>query len=159
MYVDDYIPCHPKSDCPVFAMSKHDGHLWVMLMEKAWAKLHGSYCMTRQGYPSMVYAHLTGAPTTRIDHNSVEKPNELWASVKLAHHKNYIVSACRYENDLDSNPSNSLSSYSYTIMSTLSLKVSGHKVKLFKLRNPWSVFEWTGDWSDKSDKWTEELRK
>jgi calpain-15 len=29
-----------------------------------------------------------------------------------------------------------------------------------KLRNPWgNKGEWNGDWSDKSDKWTPELKK
>ncbi len=28
-------------------------------------------------------------------------------------------------------------------------------VKLLKLRNPWGNFEWDGDWSDNSNKWTE----
>jgi hypothetical protein len=27
------------------------------------------------------------------------------------------------------------------------------------LRNPWGSGEWTGDWSDNSPLWTEELRK
>jgi len=27
-------------------------------------------------------------------------------------------------------------------------------VKLIKLRNPWGTFEWDGDWSDKSSKWS-----
>lgn len=38
--VDDYIPC--KKDIPYF--SKGNGNeLWVIILEKAWAKLHGSY--------------------------------------------------------------------------------------------------------------------
>lgn len=29
--------------------------------------------------------------------------------------------------------------------------------KLMQLRNPWGKFEWDGDWSDRSNKWTEEM--
>jgi calpain-15 len=31
-------------------------------------------------------------------------------------------------------------------------------VRLIKLRNPWGKFEWNGDYSDKSDLWTEEMK-
>ena len=34
----------------------------------------------------------------------------------------------------------------------------GHKLRLIQIRNPWGFKEWTGDWSDKSDKWTPELK-
>ncbi len=30
--------------------------------------------------------------------------------------------------------------------------------RLIKLRNPWGKTEWKGDWSDKSARWTKELR-
>ena len=33
----------------------------------------------------------------------------------------------------------------------------GHK--LLNIRNPWGKFEWDGDWSDNSDKWTEEIKE
>jgi len=32
-------------------------------------------------------------------------------------------------------------------------------VRLVKLRNPWGNTEWTGDWNDQSDKWTDELKE
>ena len=34
----------------------------------------------------------------------------------------------------------------------------GQKVRLLRLRNPWGNFEWQGDWGDKSDCWTPELK-
>ena len=30
--------------------------------------------------------------------------------------------------------------------------------KLINLRNPWGHKEWLGDWSDKSEKWTKDIR-
>ena len=38
--IDDFIPCAKKA--PVFS-SANGNELWVILLEKAWAKLHGSY--------------------------------------------------------------------------------------------------------------------
>ena len=29
--------------------------------------------------------------------------------------------------------------------------------RLVNIRNPWGQFEWDGEWSDKSDKWTQEM--
>ena len=31
---------------------------------------------------------------------------------------------------------------------------SGMKVQLLKIRNPWGIIEWKGDWGAHSDKWT-----
>jgi hypothetical protein len=39
--VDNYVPCNDEGD-PCFA-SCNTPELWVILLEKAWAKLHGSY--------------------------------------------------------------------------------------------------------------------
>ena len=41
--VDDYLPTIYNK--PAFASSQ-DSELWVALLEKAWAKLHGSYALT-----------------------------------------------------------------------------------------------------------------
>ena len=35
------------------------------------------------------------------------------------------------------------------------IKADDYKgVKLLQIRNPWGSFEWDGDWSDNSPKWT-----
>jgi hypothetical protein len=41
--VDDYLPCLQKHDEPFFSHSKVRGEFWMCLLEKAWAKLHGSF--------------------------------------------------------------------------------------------------------------------
>lgn len=39
--VDDYIPCQENGK--VAFSSNHGNEIWVMILEKAYAKLHGSY--------------------------------------------------------------------------------------------------------------------
>ena len=60
--VDDHIPCDQDQGEPVFATSI-DKDLWVLLLEKAWAKLHGSYKRIEYGNHATVFRDLTGAPT------------------------------------------------------------------------------------------------
>lgn len=41
--VDDYFPfCERKNDW-AFSRSSTEKEIWVLLLEKAWAKIHGSY--------------------------------------------------------------------------------------------------------------------
>jgi hypothetical protein len=56
--VDDYIPC--KIDgTPKFSRATGD-ELWVLLLEKAYAKLHGNYYQTRLGFVTQGMSDLTG---------------------------------------------------------------------------------------------------
>ena len=74
--VDNFFPCNVlkgkmKMIRPAFAKG-YDGELWTMLLEKGWAKLHGSYYRTEKGFPSHAAAHMLGVPTKRIDHEPLQ---------------------------------------------------------------------------------------
>ena len=69
--IDDQIPYDPESKGPAFSKS-HLNELWVILLEKAWAKLNGSYEMTRYGQSTTALIFLTGFPTIYFDHQYVE---------------------------------------------------------------------------------------
>lgn len=62
--IDDYIPCYRGE--PAFSKSNGD-ELWVILLEKAWAKVHGSYERIEAGFAENVLRDLTGAPTKVIE--------------------------------------------------------------------------------------------
>ena len=66
--VDDFIPYNKKFNSPAFAHSKVEGELWICLLEKAWAKVHGSYGMIINSYPELVLATLTNKPIQVINH-------------------------------------------------------------------------------------------
>jgi len=59
--VDDFFPCNEVGE-PQCAKSNDDGEMWVMLLEKGWAKLHGSYFRSEGGWATHVSMHLTGLP-------------------------------------------------------------------------------------------------
>jgi len=67
--VDDYFPCKPGEDFPAFSKA-HGNELWVMLLEKAWAKLNGCYEHIIMGHPAEALRAITGAPCVTISHKA-----------------------------------------------------------------------------------------
>ena len=67
--VDDFIPCltgKTKSSVPAFTKSKPN-ELWVILLEKAYAKIYGSYEKINNGITGTIIHDLTGAPYENFD--------------------------------------------------------------------------------------------
>lgn len=94
--VDDYFPCTAEGG-PVFTRAKN-GELWVMLLEKAYAKLHGNYSLLREGLAFEALLDLTGAPTEAInleDPNIVEliKSGTLFDSIVKANNQGFLLTA------------------------------------------------------------------
>lgn len=63
--VDDYFPCRTNG-VPIFSRS-NGPEMWVLLIEKAYAKLHGNYWNLKAGYANEGLIDLTGCPTTLYD--------------------------------------------------------------------------------------------
>ena len=79
--IDDYIPCD-KDKVPLFARNQGD-ELWVMLLEKAYAKLHFKYWNLNDGYLSNSLADLTGGPIETLsfpkNYDKTKKSHREWA--------------------------------------------------------------------------------
>jgi len=71
--VDDYFPCQPKQG-PIFSRA-NGNELWVLLLEKAYAKYHGSYMLLRGGFASEGMMDLTGCPTQAFvfEHSEIQE--------------------------------------------------------------------------------------
>jgi calpain-15 len=63
--VDDYFPCLPCSG-PLFSRA-NGNEMWVLLLEKAYAKLHGNYFTLRGGFANEGMIDLTGCPSSTYD--------------------------------------------------------------------------------------------
>lgn len=157
--IDDYFPCQDGEPC----FSKANGNeLWVLILEKVWAKLHGSYERIEAGHAHNVMADLTGAPSFDIDIDDYGE-DELWERLVVSENKNYMMAASAGATEASADQLEELglvAAHSYGLMKAVLVTDGfGDQVKLVQLRNPWGDFEWNGDWGDDSDLWTDEIKK
>lgn len=160
--LDDYIPCSAKSRQPVFTRG-NGSELWVLLLEKAWAKTYGSYARIEAGLTRECLHDLTGAPTKYYLTGDPTKYDEIWKAIADGEKKDFIMTAGSgdfFEGaDLMSSVG-LVGSHAYSLLSAVEIKDKyGATVKLIQLRNPWGKGEWTGEWSDESPRWTEDLKR
>lgn len=156
--VDDFIPV--DGDRPAFSQA-HGAELWVIILEKVWAKIHGSYERIEAGQAHLTMRDLTGAPSYEY---IIEETPGVFDLILDADQRQYaITGGCdpKSEEERESLEKMGLvPEHCYGIIRAARVKDKKKKlVELVQLRNPWGNFEWTGRWGDKSDCWTKKLKK
>ena len=156
--VDDYLPVNKRTKKPVYAQSKGN-ELWVMLLEKAWAKVNGGYANIISGLPSEALEFLTGLGSLAFDTENADVDDineykyEIVKNVQIADSNNCLIT-CSTSADPQIEKVGLVEGHAYTLISFCQITTSQNKtVYLFRIRNPWSQGEWSGDWSDKSPLW------
>jgi calpain-15 len=163
--IDDYFPCYPMG-APVFCRNEAN-EIWVMALEKAYAKIHGHYYLLKGGTVAEALLDLTGCPTItycfsdEVTQQEIEK-GIMWLNIKDHFDDGYLLCAStageeRWNevNYSESLPAGLLPGHGYTVIACK--EFSGHK--LLNLRNPWGKLLWTGDWSASSSLWTSDLKR
>eukprot|EP00756_Hemistasia_phaeocysticola_P043276 Hpha_TRINITY_DN17018_c5_g1::TRINITY_DN17018_c5_g1_i3::g.166087::m.166087/K08582/CAPN15; calpain-15 len=168
--MDDFFPS--EGGGPIYAKNREEpNELWVSLIEKSYAKVHGSYASIRAGSGGMALADLTGAPYELFKEEDM-KEKDFYKKLLDNDKHEYI--------QMLGTPGDDVSDYAggggagakdlaekYSKMglatghaySLIAVKeVEGHQ--LCMIRNPWgNDKEWTGDWSDDSKCWTPSIKK
>jgi len=142
--VDDYFPCKPE-DGPVY--SKANGsELWVLLIEKAFAKLHGSYASIRGGFAYEAMMDLTGAPYRCMkfsdpDVKEMTDSGKLWELMNYWDDNDYLMSVSTpgedHQTETAHRPGSGtglVAGHAYSLMDA-QLMPGGEK--LVQVRNPW----------------------
>jgi hypothetical protein len=149
--VDSLFPCFGDRLTPMF--SKIDsGEIWVMVLEKVWAKIYGDYCVTEYGFMNEAVEDLLGAPSEMLL-TLDDKPDDIWTKlVETDLNKGIMGASTGTEATKEVGL---VSGHAYSLLGVY--EEEGYKI--VKLRNPWGHFEWKGDLSDDSSLWTEELKR
>ncbi|XP_072885084.1 calpain-8-like [Hemitrygon akajei] len=154
--VDDRLPT--LNGNLVFTCSSSGNELWSALLEKAYAKLNGSYSSLRGGLGSEAMEDFTGGIAVTIEMHSTN-PRELWHLLKRALHKQTMISCSitvNNHNEIEKDQGLGLmASHAYAIVDAEKVRMPNSSIKLFRLRNPWGRVEYNGPWSDRSSKWKE----
>ncbi len=92
--IDDYLPCFPNGGA-MFSRS-NGNELWVMLIEKAYAKVHGGYKAISGGLPYEGLMDLTGCPTVSYNFKDQKvrqmiEQGKLWELLKYYDEEGYII--------------------------------------------------------------------
>mmetsp|Transcript_17352 Transcript_17352/g.15262 ORF Transcript_17352/g.15262 Transcript_17352/m.15262 type:complete len:209 (+) Transcript_17352:1117-1743(+) len=151
MIVDDNFPCYSWGKA-LFSSPKGN-EIWVMVLEKAYCKYYKSFTQAEAGFPSDAFEYVHGCPAQYFSNDSL-KEDEVWRMLSDFDERNFMMT-CSSRGGLSRETTGIVSGHAYTILSAHN--VNG--VKLFKIRNPWGKGEWKGDYSDKSSKWTDSLKR
>ncbi|KAK8727148.1 hypothetical protein OTU49_009721 [Cherax quadricarinatus] len=143
----------------VFMHSEERNEFWSALLEKAYAKLHGSYEALKGGTTCEAMEDFTGGVSEIYD--LTKAPPNLFNIMLKAYERGSLM-GCSIEPDpnvVEARCDTGLirgHAYSVTRIKYCEIntpRVSG-KIPLVRIRNPWgNEAEWQGSWSDQSPEW------
>ena len=196
--LDDCLPCvqpqyahggpaYGMPGVPAFAYAARR-QLWVSLVEKACAKLYGSYEALEEGTTDEALATLTGFPCERLELRKARRahrarsggameddddggggggdaagdPDMIWARLLSFHEAGFLLSASVGGDGAENAAAEAmglLADHAYSLLRVVNVAGTARgNAQLVMLRNPWGKLEWKGEWSDSSPLWTPELR-
>uniref|UniRef100_A0A3P9BL62 Calpain-1 catalytic subunit-like n=1 Tax=Maylandia zebra TaxID=106582 RepID=A0A3P9BL62_9CICH len=137
----------------IFVHSKNQNEFWPALLEKAYAKVCGSYSDMIAGTPSEAMMDFTGGVHINIE---LSQPSpSLWGLICRAGKSNTLM-GCGTPPRTSGNeilPNGLVAGHAYTVTGIKEMMSRGKIVYLVRLWNPWGKGEWKGDWSDRSPLW------
>ncbi|XP_053668062.1 calpain-A-like [Anopheles marshallii] len=160
--VDDRLPVN-EHNVLLFISSSVEHEFWGALLEKAYAKLHGSYEALDGGTGREGMVDLTGGITEHYPLNGTE-PVDLFDRVERNLARNALLTAGINSDEDGRLASVSLvPSHEYSVTKVTRLDAKRHMldfgdgmtgdVRLICVRNPWGRGEWSGAWGDNSLEW------
>lgn len=148
--IDDCLPCLGQKLC--FSHCQDQGVFWLPLLEKAYAKLHGSYESLWAGQVVDALVDLTGGLVERwsLDAEDSAQKKMLCRMLDL---KDRCAISCSVLHSKEG--AGDLGEFHAFTITDIKAGVTkyGHELILICVHNPWGRSRWSGAWGRKSDKW------
>ncbi|KAM8834271.1 calpain-8-like [Synchiropus picturatus] len=138
----------------IFVHSNDPNEFWPALLEKAYAKVCGSYMDMNMGSPEEAMMDFTGGVHVSIPLS--EPPADMWELMCRAGNSVTLMGCGTPQGDTFENtvlPNGVVLCHAYTVTGVKQVVSCGKPVRLVRLWNPWGRVEWNGDWSDRSPLW------
>ncbi|XP_077341939.1 calpain-8-like [Lithobates pipiens] len=152
--VDDRLPT--KKGKLLFVKSTAACEFWSALLEKAYAKLNGSYEALKGGLPLEALEDFTGGVGELYYFEKA--PKNLFQIICKALKSKSLVT-CSTKSDSGSGEivvnTNVVKNHAYSLIGAEEVSYRGDTVQLVRVRNPWGYKEWNGAWSDNAPEWKE----
>ncbi|XP_030354826.1 calpain-14 isoform X1 [Strigops habroptila] len=148
--VDDRLPVNEAGEL-IFVSSVYKNVFWGALLEKAYAKLYGSYEDLQIGQVSEALVDFTGGVNIRI--KLAAAPPDLWDILTRATYSRSLMGCQTHLGTTKVLKNGLVAGHAYTVTGIRKVTCQYGPENLVRLRNPWGKIEWKGDWSDSSYKW------
>ncbi|XP_052437307.1 calpain-1 catalytic subunit-like [Carassius gibelio] len=150
--IDDQLPT--INDELLFVHSKTSNEFWPALLEKAYAKVCGSYADLHFGFISEALMDFTGG--THMHYTLQKAPADLWKIMECAFKSKTLMECGTYAEikpEAIELLNGIVAAHAYTVTGVFEVMSDENPVQLVRLLNPWGRKEWRGDWSDGSPLW------
>jgi hypothetical protein len=170
--VDDLFPCIPRPTVrnpdrmiPAYCRSKTGDGLWMSVIEKAYAKYHGSYEGIEGGLVHLGLVDLTGGAGEEIrlaepQTKRAISSGALWRRLMQYSAAGHLLGAGTPAGvDTNISAMGIVQGHAYAILRVEEESDTNGEHKLIQLRNPWGQTEWKGDWCDTDTfHWTRRIK-
>eukprot|EP01064_Diplonema_japonicum_P010265 TRINITY_DN17579_c0_g1_i1.p1 TRINITY_DN17579_c0_g1~~TRINITY_DN17579_c0_g1_i1.p1 ORF type:complete len:643 (+),score=127.56 TRINITY_DN17579_c0_g1_i1:65-1930(+) len=156
--VDDYVPAD-QYERPSFSHSEN-GEIWVMILEKAYAKLHGNYQVLdggvaakdgeRSATAESLFNDLSGGYSKYTPWKEGETADEQFTSIcDVLSREGCCTISCGESNEDEKTQLGLVTWHEYSIIDFH----HDESDRFVRIRNPWGSTEWKGRYSDNHSSW------
>uniref|UniRef100_A0A8C1ZCX1 Calpain 8 n=1 Tax=Cyprinus carpio TaxID=7962 RepID=A0A8C1ZCX1_CYPCA len=151
--IDDQLPT--RDGKLLFVHSAEGSEFWSALMEKAYAKVNGSYEALKGGRATEGFEDFTGGIAENYELSKA--PPHLFKLMQKALMLGSLL-GCSIDiiNSHEMEKKTNLKlvkGHAYSVTGAEEVHSYDCQVQLVRIRNPWGRVEWTGPWSDNSKEW------
>ena len=142
------------------------GEMWPAVLEKAFAKLHGSFEALDGGHSDDALNYLCGGHCKKFDLTVADSEHggadavweQLVEEAPLAHPERASFLSCSVKPGVSAEEAKARGLFAQHAYSLLGVLETSSGLRLLKLRNPHGGTEWNGAFSDGAPEWTAALK-